>query len=73
MFHPEQMLEFFSETWEVWLVFTIVALLGYYFWWYLTQQRAYRVIDGKLQVRHGKLGRWEDLGGHLKEHGIDPN
>ena len=69
MFKPEQMLEFLSETWKVWLIFTVVALAGYCLYWYLFGQRIYRAVAGKAQVKHGRLGKWEDLEQHLhNEH-----
>ena len=65
MFHPEQMAEFLSGTWKVWLIFTIVALAGYTLYWYLWGQRIYRAVEGRAQIKHGRLGKWQDLETHL--------
>ena len=65
MFYPKQMLEFLSETWEVWLVFALISLVGYSLYWYLRGQRTYRAVNGKAQVKHGRLGKWQDLREHL--------
>lgn len=36
-------------------------------WIFLTEKRYYRAVNGKAQVRHGRLGSWEDLEEHLKD------
>jgi len=62
-----------SETWKVWVVFSIVVSVAYCLWWYLFQQRTYRAINGQAQVKHGHLGHWQNLDDHLKKHDIDIN
>jgi hypothetical protein len=65
-------LSFLSETWRMWLIYAILSLVGYFFYWYLFQQRLYKAIEGKAFVRHGRLGKWVDLTKHLHdEHNID--
>lgn len=69
--YPSSMLNWLSETWKVWLVFTILALASWTLYWYLFGQRAYRAINSKAQIRHGRLGSWIDLEEHLEgQHGI---
>lgn len=51
--------------WWFWLAFIFGILLS----WYLLKQRVYKEVNGKLFVRHGKLGEWLDLEKHIqKEH-----
>ena len=70
--YGRNILNFLSETWPIWLAFTIVALAGYCWYWYLERQRAYKVIDGKLFIRHGRLGKWVEVKEHLyEEHHTD--
>jgi len=39
---------------------------------YLWGDHEYRADNGKAQIRHGRLGQWEDLLKHLKEkHNIE--
>lgn len=61
-------LSFLSDTWLVWLIFTIIVLAGYTLYWYLFGQRTYRAVEDKAQIRHGRLGIWLDLEEHLKSH-----
>jgi len=69
MFRVDEMLGFLAETWRVWLVFTIVSLAGYSLYWYLFGQRVYRAVGGKAQLKHGRVGKWQDLEQHLhKDH-----
>jgi len=67
MFNVEQMIDWLSETWRIWLVFTIVVLAGYCLYWYLFGQRTYRAVNGKAQIKHGRLGKWQDLEAHLED------
>ncbi len=54
--------------WYFWLTFLVVILLS----WYLFSQRTYKEVDGRLLIRHGHLGEWEDLEEHFKrEHPIE--
>lgn len=72
--YAQKVLGWLSETWLYWLVFAVAILAGYCLYWYLFEQRIYQAVDGKAQVRHGRLGRWKELEEHLKEeHGIDIN
>ncbi len=34
--------------------------------YYLFFLRTYKKIDGEVHVRHGRLGKWEELMEHLK-------
>jgi len=70
--YGRNILNFLSETWLIWLAYVITALAGYSWYWYLSQQRVYKVIDGKLFLRHGRLGKWSEVKEHLfKEHHVD--
>jgi hypothetical protein len=69
----ENLLSWMEETWPYWLVSAVVILAGYCLYWYLFEQRTYRAVGGKAQVKHGRLGHWEDLEEHLKKHHIDIN
>ena len=49
-----------------------VGVLGYYGLfalglWYFAGRREYRKEGGRLMVRHGRLGKWQDVEEHLKE------
>lgn len=57
----QNVLAWLSETWEAWLAFALIAIGGWLLYYYLFEQRTYRAIDGKAQVKHGRLGRWVDL------------
>ena len=57
----ESFLWLFSQWW-FWLAFIISAGLS----WYLFHRRQYRMIGGKLHVRHGRLRPWVDVEAHLK-------
>jgi len=70
--YGHNILNWLSETWPTWLAYAITALAGYCWYWYLFGQRVYKVIDGGLFVRHGRLGKWEEIQEHLsKEHHVD--
>ena len=54
--------------WWFWVAF-IVGMTTY---WYLFRQRVYKQVNGKLFIRHGKLGKWLDAEEHMKqEHPIE--
>jgi hypothetical protein len=70
--YGQNILNFLPEKWLIWLAFVIVVLAGYCWYWYLFEQRTYKAIDGKLFVRHGRLGKWVEIIEHLREeHHID--
>jgi len=74
MFDIGQSLAWFLGTWKVWLVFVIATLVGYSLYWYLFIQRSYRAINGKGEIKQGRLGKWQDLETHLyNEHNIRLN
>jgi len=56
----------------------IIVLLKQWWFWvgsfvfiglgqYLFGQRDYKEVGGKLLVRHGKLGKWINVEGHMKD------
>jgi hypothetical protein len=54
-----------GSRWWFWLIF----IVGMIFYWHLFRRRVYKMVGGKLFVRHGQLGRWLDVEEHLqKEH-----
>jgi len=39
---------------------------------YLWEDHEYKAVNGKAEVRHGRLGHWEPLEQHLRDkHGIE--
>ena len=56
--------DFLSETWVEWLIYAAAAFAGYALYWYLFERRVYRLIDGRVCVRHGRLRKWLDLEDH---------
>jgi len=58
------------DHWQGWLIFASLSLAGYTAWYFLFEQRVYKEVDGRLYVRHGRLGKWIDVEKHMKrEHG----
>ena len=55
------------DHWQAWLTFTILSFVGYTVWYFLLERRLYKEVDGKLYVRHGRLGKWVDVEEHLRE------
>jgi hypothetical protein len=49
--------------WWAWLAFFVSIPIG----WYLFSQRQYREQNGRLLVRHGRLGQWIDVENHLRD------
>lgn len=70
----EELKEIISQ--YIWLLcqwwFWIAFVVGMILYWYLLRQRTYKEVDGKLFIRHGKLGKWLDIKEHLKtEHPLE--
>ena len=53
------------DHWYIWLAYSIAVYIG---WYFLAYRRAYKVIDSKLYVRYGRVGKWMNVEQHLKEH-----
>lgn len=51
------------KQWWFWL--GSIALIG--LGQYLFGQRAYKEVDGKLLVRHGRFGKWVNVTQHMGE------
>ena len=66
-------LNWLRGTWIAWVIFAIVILAGYSVYWYLFEQRTYRVEGGKAQVKHGRLRTWIDLEKHLTNDHKEPS
>ena len=65
---------FMENTRPMWLA--IAVAWGIFACWnmyrYLRRDHEYRAVDGKAEIRHGCLGRWEPLEQHLRDkHGIE--
>ena len=65
---------FVGNTRPMWL--TIAVAWGIFACWnmyrYLWGDHEYRAVDGKAEIRHGRLGHWESLEQHLRDkHGIE--
>jgi hypothetical protein len=57
-------------TWKYWVALMLLTAAFQVVWYFLKEQRTYRVQDGKLVVRHGRLGEWEEVQEHLQaKHG----
>lgn len=53
----------------VFIAVWVVIVASYMVWWYLWDKREYRAVNGRAEVRHGRLGHWEDIGAHIRrEH-----
>ena len=63
----QKMWEFLSSSWHIWTIYAIAALVGYIIYWYLKERRDYKVIEGKLFVRHGRFGHWINVEEHMKK------
>ena len=60
--------EFILEIFSCWW-FWVFSFFFVFVLWLLFHCREYKIIDKKAFVRHGLLGKWEDIYEHLKnEH-----
>jgi hypothetical protein len=58
------------QTWQYWVSLMLLTAAVHVVWYFLKEQRTYRVQDGKLVVRHGRSGKWVEVQEHLQDkHG----
>ncbi len=58
------------------VLWPLIPVAGTFALWnmyrYLWADHEYRGVDGRAEVRHGRLGKWCDLKEHMKSaHGVD--
>ncbi|MBV6342961.1 hypothetical protein [Candidatus Magnetobacterium casense] len=51
------------KQWWFWVGSFVLITLGQY----LFGQRTYKELDGKLVVRHGRLGKWLNVVEHMED------
>jgi hypothetical protein len=56
------------DHWYWWLAYIVISYLG---WYFLAGRRIYKMIDGKVHVKHGALGKWLDVERHMREEHDD--